>query len=60
MFGGEISWGFGEGRQAQTHDFKMAAIVGGVLWAIEGTTEMKGGIVDEIDVNVRGLVILAV
>ena len=25
----------------ETHDFEVAAFVGGVLWAVEGTTEMK-------------------
>ncbi len=50
----------GGARIDETHDFKVATIVRGVLWAVERTTEMKRRIVDELDVNVGRFIILAV
>jgi hypothetical protein len=43
-----------------THNFEVPAFVRGVLWAIKGAAEMEGRVVDEIDVDVRRLVIFAV
>src|ERR1700730_5004262 len=43
-----------------THNFKMTALVRGVLWTFEGATKMKGRVVDEVDVDVRRLVVLAI
>jgi hypothetical protein len=43
-----------------THNFKMTALVRGVLWTFEGATKMKGRVVDELDVDVRRLVVLAI
>jgi hypothetical protein len=44
----------------ETHDVEMAAFVRGVLWAMKRTTEMKGRIVDELDVDVGCLVTLTI
>jgi hypothetical protein len=50
----------GRGMIGITHDFEVPAFVRGVLWAIKGAAKMEGRVVDEIDVNVRRLVIFAV
>jgi hypothetical protein len=60
-----MSWGeevrIGDGEWIdETHDFKVTTLVGGVLWAVKGTAKMKWGVVDEFDVDVGRLVILAV
>jgi hypothetical protein len=65
----ETRWGMSEALSGftkgadtdrETHDVKMAAFVRGVLWAIKRTAEMKGRIVDELDVDVDRRIILAV
>jgi|SRR6266850_130084 len=43
-----------------THNLKVPAFVRGVLWTIEGAAKMERRVVDEIDVDVRRLVIFAV
>jgi hypothetical protein len=43
-----------------THNFKVPAFVRGVLWTIEGAAKMERRVVDEIDIDVRRLVIFAV
>ena len=43
-----------------THNFKVPAVVRGVLRTIEGAAKMERRVVDEIDVDVRRLVIFAV
>jgi len=42
------------------HDFKFAALIRGIFWSRKGSFKMEGGVVDEFEVYIRGLVVLAV
>ena len=44
----------------KTHNCKVTAIIRRVLWAIKGAAKMKGRVVDEINVDIRRLVVLAI
>lgn len=47
-------------RKEETHNCKMTARIRGVLWTIKGAAKMEGRIVDEVNVDFRRLVVLAV
>lgn len=44
----------------KTHNCKVTAFIRSVLWAIKGTAKMKRRVVDEINVDFRRLVVLAI
>ena len=44
----------------ETHNFKVTTLIGSILWALKGTTEMKRRVIDELDIDIGRLVILTV
>jgi hypothetical protein len=47
-------------RKEETHNCKMTAFIRGVLWTIKGAAKMERRVVDEVNVDFRRLVVLAV
>jgi hypothetical protein len=43
-----------------THNCKVTAIIRSILWTIKGAAKMKRRVVDEINVDFRRLVVLAI
>lgn len=46
------------GKIGETHNFKVTTFIRAVLWSFKGATKMRVGIVDELKVDVRRLVII--
>jgi hypothetical protein len=44
----------------ETHNFKVTTLIGSILWALKGTTKVKGRVIDELDIDIGRLVILTV
>ena len=45
---------------SETHDLEVATLIRGVLWTLEGAAKVKWRVVDELDVDVRRLVIFTI